>query len=176
MNLARCFLPPIVALGVASGLLVGCSPPPKPTPTPTAAFASEEEAFAAAEEVYGLYNDAGNARRDGADTPDPQSFLIGSALEGDIDAHNLLQQRGLAVDGHVRIEFFEGIDATLTSEANEITAIVCLDASQTRVIDGAGADVTPSDRELRVAQEVVFIAVDGALRISHEQSSRASSC
>lgn len=176
MKLHRLASLPLVALAVASVVLSGCSPAPVPTPTPTPVFASEEQAFAAAEETYRAYNDAGNARRDGLETPDPQDFLIGTALEGDIDGQTLLRERGLAVKGHVGVERFNGVEATLASDSNRIIAIVCLDASHTQVVDNEGTDVTPPGRAPQVAQKVTFSATDDGLRISHEESSSESSC
>ncbi|MCB8044373.1 hypothetical protein JM654_09380 [Microbacterium oxydans] len=57
-----------MVLGVM--VLAGCTPSPAPTPTPTAVFASEEEAFAAAEETFTEYVLALNE----IDTSDPTTF------------------------------------------------------------------------------------------------------
>ncbi|MET0860918.1 MAG: hypothetical protein ABW091_07810, partial [Microbacterium sp.] len=62
-------LPLSVALVLASAALSGCTPQPAPTPTPTG-FATEDEAFAAAEETYRAYVDALNQ----VDLSDPETF------------------------------------------------------------------------------------------------------
>ncbi len=58
---------PVAVLALA--LTTGCMPEPEPTPSPTG-FASEEEAFAAAEETYRAYVDALNQ----VDLSDPETF------------------------------------------------------------------------------------------------------
>ncbi len=60
----------MTALVLAAVTLSACAPTPTPSPTPTAAFASEEEAFAAAEEVYRAYIAASND----VDFQDPSTF------------------------------------------------------------------------------------------------------
>ncbi len=157
-------------------VLSGCTPEPEPTPTPTAAFASEEEAFAAAEEVYREYNDAGNARLRGEQTPNPQDYLVGTALEGDIDAANLLSEQGLHAEGIVELSSFSGTAFEAAGADAMITATVCLDVSDTRVVDSAGQDVTPSTRPGVVAQSVTFVGNAKALRISQEDSADGTQC
>src|SRR5690606_26029635 len=105
----------MTALVLAAVSLSACAPTPTPTPTPTAAFASEEEAFAAAEEVYRAYNDAGNARRNGESTRNPQDYLIGVALEGDIDALNQLRDTDVRLTGDVGVSSFTWLDADLAT-------------------------------------------------------------
>lgn len=160
---------------VASGLSA-CTPAPEPTPAPTAAFASEEEAFAAAEEVYREYNDAGNARRDGRAEPNPHDFLIGTALEGDIDALNQLESAGMHLVGDVGVTSFIPQSSKIEGDDVRVEAVVCLDASDTRVVDDEGTDVTPVDRAGVVAQSVTFIGIDGVLKISLEDSDDGKSC
>ncbi|MGF6824462.1 hypothetical protein M2317_003391 [Microbacterium sp. ZKA21] len=163
----------IVAL--AAGCLAGCAPEPEPTPTPTSAFASEEEAFAAAEEVYRAYNEAGNERLAGNGSPDPQDFLIGTALEGDIEALRVLDTEGLTLEGTVDMLAFTGISAELASDAT-VTALVCLDASATRVVDSEGVDVTPASREETIAQVVTFTGSMTRLQISAETAAESDEC
>jgi hypothetical protein len=163
-----------VALGL--GMLAACAPEPAPTPTPTAAFASEEEAFAAAEEVYRAYNDAGNSRRGGDASPNPQDYLTGSALEGDIDAVNYLQAEGLRLDGDVQLLSFTGVEAFIEGSDLSITGIVCLDTSSTRVLSEDGTDVTPADHADVIAQSVTFMGTSGGLLIASESPMEADGC
>ncbi|UYO95893.1 hypothetical protein OED01_09750 [Microbacterium sp. M28] len=164
----------IVAL--AAGSLIACAPEADPTPTPTAAFASEEEAFAAAEEVYRAYNDAGNARRSGQSTPNPQDFLTGTALEGDIEALQLLDAQNLTLEGSVGLLSFTGQAAQIGQSDSSIVALVCLDASQARVVDADGVDLTPGDREDTIAQLVEFAGSPSRLLISSESAEDSSQC
>lgn len=165
----------LALLAVAGATLSACTPAPAPSPTPTAAFASEEEAFAAAEETYRAYNDAGNARRDGDSEPDPQDYLVGNALEGDIDALNKIRDAGVRLDGVVEVATFSGLEAILDSDPQQVIALVCLDLANTRILNDADQDVTP-DRVLIVAQEVTFTAIHGAPFISDEKSAEAALC
>lgn len=162
----------LLALAVVG--LSACTPTPEPTPT--AAFASEEEAFAAAEETYRAYNDAGNARRSGESTPDPQDFLIGGALEGDIDALNQLRDADLHLEGVVEVTSFSSITVDLESHPERVIALVCLDTSGTHIVNGSGEDITPAERETKVAQQVTLIAVEDSLRVSAEDSAEDSKC
>ncbi|MFT3799426.1 hypothetical protein [Microbacterium sp.] len=144
----------ILAAAALCALLAGCAPEPAPTPTPTG-FASEEEAFAAAEATYRAYVDAVNARRTDADSqPAPNDFLSGSALQDSIDGAGLLEDAGRHIVGATEAKSIERIAASQSSA----TLAVCVDSSQTRVLDSHGADVTPTDRAetflLRV--EVVY--------------------
>ena len=164
------------ALALSIGALTGCTPEPEPTPTPTAAFASEEEAFTAAEEVYREYNEAGNARLRGEETPDPQDFLVGAALEGDIDAANLLREQGLHAIGSVRFSSFRGIGFEQTARDVTINAVVCLDVSDTRVLDSTGNDVTPETRPDVVAQTVTFVMTSKGMLLSQEDSADEAQC
>lgn len=166
----------MLLLALAATTMSGCAPEPQPSPTPTPAFASEEEAFAAAEEVYRAYNEAGNARIAGESTPDPQDYLIGEALAGDIDGGRFLDEQGLRLAGAGAVASFLGTDVTATDGTTAISGVVCLDVAGIRLIDSAGADVTPPERTDIVAQLVTFIEVDGGLRISSESATDAAQC
>ena len=141
----------VVALGLA---LTACSPQTDPvaTPTPTG-FTSEEEAFAAAEATYRAYIDALNEARRGATDVAPESYLIGQALADSDQASRLLLDRGWRIEGPSRMT-----KAALSWwDESGVTVAVCLDSGSTRVIDEAGADVTPDDRAVLIALEVRMI-------------------
>lgn len=169
---------PLVALGVLAlgGMLAGCAPDPAPTPSPTPAFASDEEAFAAAEKVYRAYNDAGNARNAGLDAPDPQEFLVGRALEADIEGVRLLDTNDLEIAGAAKISKLDLSDVKLRGRQAEIKIIACLDVSSVSLLDTSGQDVTPPDRPDTVAQEVTLEGQNGNLLISLEESARTDAC
>ncbi|GGM53279.1 hypothetical protein [Microbacterium saperdae] len=158
--LAVCFIA-LSAVGI-----LGCSPIPEPEPSPTPAFASEEEAFAAAEETYRAYIDAGNARISGSSTPDPRLLLTGSALEADIDTANLLSEKDLHLEGEASLASFTGTSTLLSSSPEVVSATVCIIAANTRLVDVEGNDVTPADRPDASSLEVTFVHVDDMLLIS----------
>lgn len=166
----------VVMVAIALSSLLGCAPEPAPVPTPTPAFASEEEAFAAAEEVYRAYNDAANARTRGEAEASPQTFLVGVALENDIDAQNSLREWGLRASGEGTVATFRGTNAEIDDRIAEVTAYVCIDVSELRVLNSDGLDVTPSDRGDIVSQLVRFTGDRSRLRISLEKSADEGSC
>lgn len=131
---------------LALAALTACMPDPAPTPSPTG-FASDEEAFAAAEDTYRAYIDALNARRDDeASVPSPESFLTGAALTAAIDTDTEFRETGMKLVGVTDIAGIKTIDATRDSASIG----VCLDASNTRVVDASGTDITPPDRQDRL--------------------------
>ncbi len=153
---------PVVALAlslVALGMLSGCAPQPKPEPTPSAVFASEEEAFKAAEETYRAYTDALNSQRRGESGHNPLDFLTGSALEDEITGQQEIVEQGLKLKGDVAVVRFERGSINQDRSPIEIAGTVCLDTSQVRVTSADGEDLSPPDRE-SVAMKISFIATD----------------
>ncbi|QDE35413.1 hypothetical protein FIV50_11830 [Microbacterium foliorum] len=166
----------VVLVAIALGQLLGCAPGPAPVPTPTPAFASEEEAFAAAEEVYRAYFDALSARARGDSEPDPQEFLTSLALESDIEAQRSLREWGLRASGEAKILSFRGTEASVGEPTAKVEGMVCIDVSEFRVVDAGGIDVTPPDRGDVVAQLVEFSGDGDNLLIAHEDSADGETC
>lgn len=164
----------LVALVTCS--LLACAPDPDPTPSPTPAFASEEAAFAAAEEVYRAYNDALNARSAGTSGADPHQYLTGLALEGDIDTQNLLLASGMRVTGAAMLEAFIGESADIGGSASRVIAVACLDVSSVVLLDDSGADVTPLERGDKIAQRIVFTGHGESMLIADETVADVSPC
>lgn len=154
----------LVTLATCS--LLACAPAPAPTSSPTPAFASEEEAFAAAEEVYRAYNDALNDARSGASSKDPSQYLVGQALESDLDAERYFREQGATLTGKTTFTQFEGTSTNSSGEEVEVQAQLCLDVSETHVLDADGADVTPKDRQTRLPLDLTFVGTIDALLIS----------
>lgn len=152
-----------VLISAAIGL-AGCTPDPAPQPTPTPLFASEAEAFTAAEQVYRDYTDASNERRDGKADADPQNFLSGQALEDDINAQRTLRAKRLKVVGPNRVTSFRAFD--YDQARGQIGADVCIDVTESRVLDDSGEDVTPSSRASLVALHVVMTQEHDRLQIT----------
>ncbi|MGF2948640.1 hypothetical protein [Microbacterium alcoholitolerans] len=166
----------IAAAGIVLGMLSACSPEPEPTPTKTALFASEEEAFAAAEETYRAYNDAGNSHRKGDKGAKPDDYLIGTALEAAIDGRTELRDAGLSLAGDVQVADFLPVEDSYQDNGAQLSAVVCLDLSGTRVLLEDGTEAVLPARPTTVAQLVQMIWVDGVYLVSEEQEGDASSC
>lgn len=144
----------LAAAFLLAGALAACTPQSAPEPSPTG-FASEEEAFAAAEATYRAYVDAVNARR----APDtsvqmaPEDFLTGDALEQSLQVDAQLKASGVRLEGDAEI-----LDIKLDSwQSSRATITVCFDYSAVRVIDSESADVTPETRPDIAALDVQFV-------------------
>jgi len=165
-----------LGLAAAAVMLSGClAPAPEPTPTSTAVFASEDEAFAAAEETYRAYVDAANARREHPDAePDPQSFLIGSALERDVDASREFDELGIRIVGPSHVTAVERVSADLDN--GDVVLRACYDSTEARVLNKADEDVTVADRDPTVLVEVNATSVGGDMLIEDLASVDGGSC
>lgn len=162
----------IVAL--AAGSLVACSPEPEPTPTPAAAFASEEEAFAAAEEVYRAYIAAFNQ----VDLSDPATFEpLNEFTAGEYQSDEREQLSEMHADGNVRggeivIVSLDGINAT----SSTINARTCNDVSSTTFTDLNGNNLVPSDRAARYALALTFKSTEGTVKLVASEPIADTTC
>jgi len=155
--------------------LAGCTTPEPPEPTPTPAFASEEEAFAAAEATYRAYVDALNQLHAGADaTPAPTDYLIGTALEAELVTQRTLEEMHRSLVGTAVVASFTA--TSLSTDHTEIEAVVCLDVSDSRVIDADGDDVTPSERPSVLALEIGFVQTGGELAVASSKVADHQTC
>lgn len=130
--------------------LCGCAPDPfaDPTPPPTpsavvSGFASDEEAFAAAEATYRAYVDAGNARRAGDSSADPAQYLSGKLLAAEIKSYETFESAGIRLEGKIRLISFE----VRSASRDQIDATACIDVTETRVFNSKDEDVTPRSRQ-----------------------------
>ncbi len=169
-------VPFVLAASVMLATTSGCTAPPEPEPTRTPLFATDEDAYAAAEEVYREYMEALDARSAGLPSPEPQDFLIGSAVEADIDGERFFDEQGLHLLGSMSIASFSGTSAHRGGADASVSAFVCLNAANVRVIDADGVDVTPAERGDLVAQSVDFIQVGASLKIANETQASADAC
>lgn len=137
------------SVGVVALLLVGLtgctgSPAPEPTPTPTG-FASEEEAFAAAEETYRAYVEAINARNAGDESADPLRFLTGEIRQTEEELYRQSDEAGLRVKGELKITSLERGSVSLLAGAAAVNLHACMDSSNWKLINADGEDVTLDD-------------------------------
>lgn len=144
--------------------VAACAPTEEPDPTPTAAFASDEEAFAAAEETYRAYVDALNAAREGGEV-DPLTFLVGDALTAGIDGQRLIEDQSLTITGQTVVVSFAGF----SREIDVVAADVCIDVSETRVTAADGSDLTPASRPEQITYSIEVLPVDGILKIQSSE-------
>lgn len=153
--------PPALALATiaVAMLATGCTPTPEPTPTPTG-FASEEEAFAAAEETYRAYVDAGNR----IDLSDPSTFeplfalTTGDANSADRRQFSEMHAEGYTLSGQSSVTL---VSPTAYENAQAELA-VCLDVSEVDVVDESGNSVVSEGRSDVQAMAILLDqSVDG---------------
>ncbi|AZS40202.1 hypothetical protein CVS54_01526 [Microbacterium oxydans] len=145
-----------MVLGVM--VLAGCTPSPAPTPTPTAVFASEEEAFAAAEETYRAFT----ARLNEVDLANPTTFeplfelSSGEFEAADRKAYSAMHADDFTLEGETKILSFEGTSAVEPFQT--VSAKVCLDVSAVTVTDAAGVSRVDPGRPNVYGLDIVFVA------------------
>ncbi|KJL27592.1 hypothetical protein [Microbacterium oxydans] len=177
MTSSRPFRPLILCtLTFAASTLLGCSPTPAPTPSPTPAFASEDEAFAAAEETYRAYNDALNA----VDIADPTSFETiyafssGSFQRADKENFSRMHAEGQTIAGDAVVLDFTGRRAD--TQTGTVKALACLDVGDVQVLNVEGASVVNPDRPDVYAIDLEFIDLNGSLLIDASNRAEDEAC
>lgn len=163
----------VAAAGLLIGMLSACTPETKPTPKPTtsAAFATDEEAFAAAEETYRAYVKAGNLPDGNED-----KYLAGMALENHLEGERRLEDAGLHVEGETALSSFEVKPESVARDRTSLTAAVCLDLRRLRTISADGANVTPADRPDAIAMTVEMQLSAGKFLIFDELDADNAAC
>lgn len=168
----------VAALTSALLLLAGCTPEPLPSPTPTPAFASEEEAFAAAEATYREYTDALNqVDFDDADTfENVYARLSGPAAESTRRTFSQFHADHFRSTGTTRFSAFTLVSADLTSGV--VHTSVCSDVSDVEVLDASGTSVVSKDRPPRQLLSVRFTtnSTTGSITISKLEATKDYPC
>ncbi|MFE6994342.1 hypothetical protein ACFVAE_00120 [Microbacterium sp. NPDC057659] len=150
---------------LALGLLAGCAPTPEPKPTKTAAFASDEEAFAAAKKTYEEYTKALNA----VDTTDPETFEpVFSWTMGDADAAirkalSQLHAENVTMAGETKIASFKQVSVDAAS--GQVVLAMCVDVSETDTIDKDGKSLVPEGRSDLVPVRAQFSNADTSTKL-----------
>ncbi len=156
-------------------LLAACTPEPEPNPTKTALFASEEEAFAAAEETYQEYLDA-YASIDASDPKsyeETQPFIAGDYAAAEREGLSELRAEGLTRKGTSVLVAFEG---TRFVKPDRIEAHACTDVSGTDIVDAGGNSVVSPDRPDKYALELTFVVDGDKLKLTDAQAVEDPTC
>lgn len=162
----------VVAAAVLLGL-TGCSPTPPPielppSPSSTPLFASEEEALAAAEEVYGAYSRAANqiAQEGWQDLSVVEPFVTPDFFAIITDYATDLNAAGYRREGNIAFQAI-GIQRQSVT-ANGFTLVetyICVDLTDSRTVDSSGTavvDTVPLESQPFVAQ-VLFSSDQGRI-------------
>ncbi|WP_411720617.1 hypothetical protein [Mycetocola sp.] len=151
----------IVACLLGAVTLTSCTPAPRPTSTPTstAIFASEDEALAAATDVYQRYTaqfDKDSANGDGG--AEAMVGLVTPAYLEKLEVPGLLEENNWHTQG---VTTFDNVSLVEKSESDQLALVrlrLCRDVSGVRILDSGGADVTPATRLERFPVEVEFVS------------------
>jgi hypothetical protein len=168
----------VAVLAVVAGMASGCAPEAAPEPTPS--FASEKEAFAAAEATYRAYVDALNQ----VDLSDPETFedvyawTTGDANAGARKSFSQMHADGWTVGGRSTFDNFAGLNLDESAAQKSVTAEVCLDVTDVTVVDSSGASVVPAERRDRQAALLTFALADSptGLLIESSTATDGSTC
>ena len=161
---------------LAVGTLSGCASAPVPAPSNTSApetppvFASNEDALAAAEAAYAEYQQmSSEIAHEGGSSPERiTDFTTGAVLESELGTYRRMATDGLHLVGDLAFDSFSLQSANL--ESGDVVAYVCLDVTDTDVIDAAGASVVPSERPNRYPLQVSLFHDSSSKRLFVEKS------
>jgi hypothetical protein len=115
--------------------------------SPTAAFASEEEALAAAVAVFDRLTVLGDeiARAGGEDAERLEEVATGEILAGSVEGFNNYPDRGVHQVGYSSYRDPK-LQQYSTGPAAAVLMYVCLDLSQVDIVDEAGQSTVATDR------------------------------
>lgn len=146
----------VAAAGLLALALAGCTGAPTPTPTPTESsaepiFASDEEALAAAVEAYQAFETISLqiAKEGGVGPERIEGTATDRYLPQLLDEFDQYRELGIRVEGQSSIDSTRLAEYTEDSDGARVALYVCRDVTGVRVLDSAGSDVTPADRDDR---------------------------
>ncbi|WP_124293048.1 hypothetical protein [Microbacterium sp. ABRD28] len=160
-------------------LVTGCAPQPEPVES-QGPFATEEEAFAAAEETYRNYVEALNA----VDLSDPETFepvyewTTGAANATERESLTQLAAKGWRKTGDSLLVSFAPVSSS-TDPPAAVAALACVDVSAVDVVDASGSTVVPETRPDRYAVELEFESsgtTDTGLTVSKSTAVESAEC
>lgn len=148
-----------LALVLLLSACVPTSPEPTPTPSPavTPVFASEEEALAAAEEAYAAYQAATDlvTASGGKDASPLRDLVTADQYQRELEGFEAFAATGWRTVGMSTFDSMQ-LQSYVDAGSVQLGVYVCSDVSMVRLVDGAGADVTPPKRPNRLPLVVTF--------------------
>lgn len=163
--------PALVVLACAMPLAACAPAAPEPEPAPPGrawaqpalSFETEEEALAAAMEVYEAFAQVGSTilNEGGRDIERLRPLTTQAWFERETPAYEAFAETGNHTVGHASL-----IDTKVQSWSDaDVSLYSCQDNSSVSVLDSSGEDVTPSDRPSIVTFEVSLTFEGGKLRV-----------
>ena len=155
---------PVLAISIASLTLVGCSTTtPQAIPTSSAveqapAFASDEEALAAAQAAYAEYlSISDQILSNGGKNPDQIKELVSpSMFEQEKEGFSFFQKNDWLGAGSSSFDSMH----LQSSTPNEVSVYLCLDRTDTKVINPDQSEVNLPNRVERLPLLVTFKLMD----------------
>lgn len=153
-----------IAAAIAATLAVaGCAEPPPPViptsqPSTAPVFATDADALAAAEKTYAGYQAASDAigRDGGADSDRIAEWVTPSMVATEKKQFKSLTRIGDHLAGTSSFRNFRLQEIEQRAGAVYLTAYLCDDVTNSRVLDAEGDDVTPPARQGVIPVEVAF--------------------
>lgn len=179
MKLPRHISLPAVALALTFALgTTGCTTETAPSPTPTAlVFETDEEAYAAAEEVYRAFLDEYNSMKydDSKELTSLEKYMSGDFLLSTRKGFSQLHADQIGRVGETKVVWIRGVSRT---EDNLITMLLCEDITTVDLRDADGISLVNPERDNFPARIVDFrirgdsIRVDDAVLTEDEECGR----
>ncbi|WP_157421729.1 hypothetical protein [Agromyces sp. Leaf222] len=148
--------------------LSGCGASPEPTAAPTPAasdaaapiFASDEEALAAAVAAYEAYAEASDAimREAGANPGRLEGLVTARYAPQLYKEFESIAESGIRVDGPSKVDTTSIATRDESDGSAEVSIYMCRDVTGVRVLNAAGDDITPPDREDRVPSQAFLVS------------------
>jgi len=170
-------LAPVALLVALTLALTGCGSPDKRShkvndrPTPTAAFASEEEALAAAVAVYARYVELGDeiGHDGGRDAERLSAVVVGAFLDQSVEGLSGWVEKGWRQVGSTTFRDV-ALQQFSAGPSGAVIVYLCEDVTDVDVVDAAGSSVVAVDRPDTYYFQVTFdVGDDLQLRMSGRQ-------
>ena len=151
----------VVAAVLCLGACAPEDPGPKPSPDPTSTplFASDEEALAAAEEAYGRYQTVEDEvfAAGGAGSERIEEVAVRDALEAARLGFEEAASQGFRGVGRTKFDSFELQQVAQNADVEDVVlAYVCLDFSESDILNQQNVSIVNPDRLIRQAFQVSF--------------------
>jgi hypothetical protein len=149
---------------IATLTLCGCVPPSPPViptavPTATPVFASDADALAAAKKAFTSYLRESDVISDvgGADPQRIAPFVTKKWLSSELKSYAKLEKSGDRFTGAMAFDEFKLQSRVVNQhQVAAVVTYVCVDVSNTRLLDPSGVDITSPSRQDKYAVVATF--------------------
>jgi hypothetical protein len=158
---------------VAALAATACTPQPQPPSTPapssTPLFASDEEALAAAEAAYAAYQTTEDLvfAEGGVQGERIQAVAVRDALQAANNGFESFREKGYRASGMTSFDTvkLQDYEPNVQNGEDIVSVYMCLDFTQTDVLDASGKSVVREGRALRQPFEMRFDALPGERKL-----------